>query len=313
MASASPAALAGLCDWSKPAETEQTLAEYTTSHDLKASPPLEHAEFLTQIAHAQCLQHKFADALESLSKAKEIVDDCEKQTEDSLTDSEIDADHPVLASARRVRIRILLEKGRVMHAKGDVDASIAPFRTVLQLSRIGSDPETLSCYFVDALHMLALVETDPDDKFGLLERSIAEAKKSKSRETRMLLASLYTSQAWFLHDEAQNYGDALECFEKALFYSHEYFGGDSHKDKAVIQRAEWGVARCKRSLRLNEGALVILEKLGDDTDYVCEEKAMLYQALGQSAKAKEFAAKAIALLAAGKDADENRLAVLKAI
>ncbi|KAJ3264713.1 hypothetical protein HDU77_007729 [Chytriomyces hyalinus] len=313
MASASPAALAGLCDWSKPVETEQALTEYTASHDLKAASPLEHAEFLTQIAHAQCLQHKFADALETLSKAKEIVDDCEKQTEDSLTDSELDADHPVLAGARRVRIRILLEKGRIMHGKGDVDASIAPLRTVLQLSRIGSDPETFSCYFVDALHMLALVETDPDDKFGLLERSIAEAKKSKSRETRLLLASLYTSQAWFLHDKAQNYEGALECFETALVHSKEFFGGPSNKDRAIVQKAQWSIARCKRSLGLNEDALVILEKLGDDTDDVCEEKAMLYQALGQSDKAKDFAAKAIALLAAGKDAEESRLAVLKAI
>ncbi|KAJ3237567.1 hypothetical protein HDU81_009263 [Chytriomyces hyalinus] len=313
MASASPPALAGLCDWSKPVETEQVLSEYTGSHDLKASSPLEHAEFLTQIAHAQCLQRKFAEALETLSKAKEIVDDTENQIEDGLADSELDADHPVLANARRVRIRILLEKGRVMHTKGDLDASIAPFRTVLQLSRIGSDPETLSCYFVDALHMLALVETDPDDKFGLLERSIAEAKKSKSRETRVLLASLYSSQAWFLHDEAQNYEGALECFEIALGHSKEFFGGASGMDRAFVQRAEWSVARCKRSLGLNEDALVMLEKLDDDTDYVCEEKAILYQTLGQSDKAREYAAKAIALLAAGKDVDESRLAVLKAI
>ncbi|KAJ3071287.1 hypothetical protein HDU98_005564, partial [Podochytrium sp. JEL0797] len=84
-------------------------------------------------------------------------------------------------------------------------------------------------------------------------------------------------------------------------------------DKKGIQIAEWAIARCKRALGENEGALEIQLRLSEADVYVCEERAILY-ALKEDTKelAVEFAKKALGKFAVG-EVEEERMAVLRGI
>ncbi|KAI8621555.1 hypothetical protein BC830DRAFT_1093883 [Chytriomyces sp. MP71] len=308
---ASVDALDRLCVWSSPTGTETAIQEaIATSGIATASDHQElllHAEYLTQLARAQGLQRRFDDAKATLEAAKSVTERVESaaEAEAEAAGDGIDPDAPVLAAARRVRVRILLESGRVLNSANAPEQAVTPFRTALQLAKIGKEPDVLADLSVDALHMLAIVETEPDAKFAIGERAIEMATKSKNAKARKWIASLQNNQGWNLHD-AGEFEAALERFNKAL----EARKKDNPAGHQSIRVAQWCVARCKRSLGETDEALAMQEQLNEGDVYVCEERAILYDLKGIQEKSKEYAAKALALFKEGEVA-EVRLEVLR--
>ncbi|KAI9348717.1 hypothetical protein BDR26DRAFT_931087 [Obelidium mucronatum] len=283
--------------WSNPSETEQSIAEYIQSNNIEDGSLLE-AEFLTQLARSQGLQKKFDLANANLAKAKATVD----RIESSLNDEEEETQE--LLDARRVRVRYLLEHGRVLNTSGNSERSIIPFHTAMQISRLGANKDLLSVYTVDAIHMLGIV--DKDQKHIWTAKAINIAEKSKDPATKKWLASLLNNQGWNAH-EVGEFGEAMDFFERALVERKK------NGDAETVKIAEWSVARCKRSIEDYDGALEIQERLSEDDVYVCEERAILYSLKDdKDSLAREFAEKALAKFKPGEVPDE-RLQVLRDI
>ncbi|KAJ3002979.1 UNVERIFIED_CONTAM: hypothetical protein HDU68_005924 [Siphonaria sp. JEL0065] len=286
-----------LLQWFKPAETEQAIAEYIKTNNIEEGSIVE-AEFLTQLARAQGLQKKFDEARENLSQVKTTVDRIESSLDDQEGESDLQLD------CRRVRVRYLLEYGRVINTSGNPEASIGAFRTASQISKLGANPDLLSAYTVDAIHMLGIV--DKENKAIWTNKAIAIAEKSKDPATKKWLASLLNNQGWNAH-EVGAYQEALEFFERGLVERKK------NGDQQTIKIAEWCVARCKRSLEDFDGALEIQERLSEEDVYVCEERAILYALKeDKQALAREFAGKALAKFKEG-DVSEERLQALRDI
>ena len=68
----------------------------------------------------------------------------------------VDSEHP---ADDRVRVRSLLERGRLLRSSGDPPASIEPFEHAWNLARTLSEDGLA----VDAAHMLAIVNAPPGE------------------------------------------------------------------------------------------------------------------------------------------------------
>jgi tetratricopeptide (TPR) repeat protein len=258
---------------------------------------------LTQIARAQGLQRKF-------DEAKATLDEVSKEL--STLESEIDSSNSTTVEelakeirVRQVRVRYLIENGRVLNSSGDSEASIKPFRMAVQISRIEPKDDDMEYLEVDALHMLAIAEKDESEKIRRSEMAIKVAEKSDAApKTKKWLGSLLNNLAW-IHMDAQRYDVALAVFEKAVKAREEQWrlalaeGGDKNEAAiAALRISRWSVARAMRSLGKVEEAIEIQEDLMEqykspmDKGYGYEELALLYDAKGDKEKAKENAVKA---------------------
>ncbi|KAJ3112725.1 hypothetical protein HK100_002231 [Physocladia obscura] len=312
-----------------PKKTEERLREYLKDNDEEfAEAPLARAEFLTQIARAQGLQGNFADAHLTIKAVKEAVEKAETEHSDDYD--------VILGDARRVRVRYLLEYGRLINSAGNpkgeysyenlknelycfATESISSFRTASQLCRLGlMDHDILSPYLVDALHMLAIVDKeDAVSSANWTAKAIQICEKSQNPKTKNWLGSLLNNHGWDLFSMG-DYDAALEAFKKAV---------DERKkakpfNKVTLNIAHWAVARCLRAMGDIDAALEIQLSLPEaNAVYVCEERAILYSLLSSKAKdqvevdeklglAKEFALKALSMFKEN-EVSEERLQVLR--
>ncbi|MBZ0292720.1 MAG: hypothetical protein K8L99_09190, partial [Anaerolineae bacterium] len=124
-----------LWDYDDPAATEARFQELLVGTDV---PPTSAywLELLTQIARAQGLQREF-------DKAHRTLDEIEVQ----LTAAE---------ELTQVRVRYLLERGRVFNSAGQPDVALPLFKQAWEIARAAD----VDFYTVDAAHMLAIVEPD---------------------------------------------------------------------------------------------------------------------------------------------------------
>ncbi|KAJ3060806.1 hypothetical protein HDU98_003232, partial [Podochytrium sp. JEL0797] len=131
------------------------------------------------------LQGKFDAAKEVLAGVKTTVDEYESK---AATDDEVFA-------SRRVRVRYLLEMGRVINSGGNAEGSISPFRTAMQISRLGAldnPASNLSAYTADAIHMLGIVDTEHKVTWNV--KGISMCEKSKDPATKKWLAVFLNNQ-----------------------------------------------------------------------------------------------------------------------
>lgn len=167
----------------------------------------------------------------------------------------LDAIEPQLAGAgAEPRVRWLLERGRTYRSAKQPDHARPLFVEAAERAQAAK----LEALEVDALHMVALVETAPEAQLQWNRKALAVAAASANPVARNWDASLANNIGMTLHG-AGRYEEALASFRTALA-ARERIG-----DAARIRVAHWMIAWTLRSLGRHEEALAILRRL--ETEY----------------------------------------------
>jgi tetratricopeptide (TPR) repeat protein len=257
-----------LWDFNKPAETEAKFRLLLPEAEANGNEAYR-LEVLTQIARAQGLQDRFADAHKTL-------DEVEKELAPHID---------------RVRVRYLLERGRTFNSSDHPKEAKPPFLEAWDLARKAHE-EYLA---VDAAHMVAIVESPKEaEKWNL--KALAYAETCKDPKARNWRASLYNNLGWTYHDSGR-FDEALAIFQEAV-KAREEMG-----DPETLRIARWAVGRCLRSLGRIDEALAIqqdqmkeLERSGRTGPYVYEEMGECLYALGRKPGSRPWFARAYAAL-----------------
>lgn len=230
------------------------------------------AQLLTQIARAQGLQQRFDAASKTLDEAEALIAD----------------------DMKVARVRLLLERGRVLNSSKQREKAGPLFERAWDLARAaGADG-----YAVDAAHMLGIVSPG-DSSIAWNRKAIAHAEQSSDPKARRWLGSLYNNMGWTCHEQKE-YAVALDLFEKALA------ARKAEGKPPEIRIARWCVARTLRSLGRTEEALSVQRALleehraaGTQDGFVEEEIAECLLSLNRGDEAKPHFAAAFERL--GKD------------
>jgi tetratricopeptide (TPR) repeat protein len=263
-----PDELAGLWDFDDPAGSEQrSRSLLPRARDERDDAFL--VDVLTQIARAEGLQRRFAEADRTLDEAEAAL----RPGDD------------------RRGIRVLLERGRVANTAGREGRGAEQFREAWACAGAAGE----DALAVDAAHMLGIVEP-PSEAWAWNERAMELARSSPDPQARRWVASLANNMGWAKHD-AGAYEEALELFRLAL---------DERRRPGrprELRIARWSVARCLRSLGRVEEALAEqrslateLDEAGETDGYVDEEIAECLLDLGRGDEARPFFARAYAAL-----------------
>ena len=90
-----------------------------------------------------------------------------------------------------LRVRILLERGRVMNSAGDPDRALPEF----QMASEAAQKEGFEHLAVDAMHMLAIVAA-PSEQDGLNSRALELAESATDPRARQWRGSLLNNMGW---------------------------------------------------------------------------------------------------------------------
>jgi tetratricopeptide (TPR) repeat protein len=263
--STAPADFDKLWDHSNPAATEQKFRELLSETERSADRTYRLC-LLTQIARTQGLQSKFDDAHATLDRVEKDL----KERNDPL-----------------VHVRYLLERGRVLNSSGRPAEALPRFAEAVQVGREAKQPRLE----VDAIHMVAIAESEPQKRIEAGLRGVARAKELNEIGW---LHALYNN----LGEEyraLKQYDRALECFsgiieaEKQLgrpVESYKYARVDEAKMLRLLGRPQESLDRMRQ-----------LETGPRSTDaFVLEEIGEALLALGRTDEATPCFRTAYALL-----------------
>ena len=277
------ATIDGLWDYDDPAASESRFRA-AASAAADAAGATDRAVLLTQVARALGLQRRFDEATEVL---------------DSIPD----------AGDPEVRVRVLLERGRVLNTSGSPEAARPLFEQAFELASAAGF-EHLA---VDSLHMVAIV-APADEQTSLNEQALALASAATDSRAREWRASLLNNLGWTRFDGG-DYGAALALFEDAVT-ERERLG-----KARELQIARWCVGRTLRALGRTEEALALQVSLADKNSrtwvsdsFVEEEIGECLVELGRAEEARNHFTEAANLLeaaGAGEQPDPERLARLR--
>jgi tetratricopeptide (TPR) repeat protein len=278
-ARAHQAVIDDLWDYSDPALSE---GRFRAAADA-ATDSIDRDILQTQVARALGLQDKFDDA-------KAVLDAI------SADDSE-------------VRVRLLLEKGRVINSSGDSEGALPVFAEAFGAAT-EAEFEFLT---IDAAHMLAIV-APADQHVALNEQALALATSSSDPRARDWRASLLNNLGWARFDGG-DYAAALSLFEEAVVER------DRMGKARELQIARWCVGRTLRALGRAQEALDLQLSLADKSSrtwvsdsFVEEEIGECLVELGQRDEARSHFVEAANLLeaaGAGEQPNPERLARLR--
>ena len=226
----------------------------------------------TQIARTYGLRNDFP-------KAREILHGIEPQ---------------LAFAGAEARARHALELGRTYASAAHPAASIddeaktrarAAFLAAHDLAKTGQ----LDGLAIDALHMMAFVDTRPDQQLRWGERALEIAIESTQPAAKRWEPSLRNNIGYALH-ELGRYDEALAEFRRAVVLR------EKSGDAAALRDARWMEAWTLRALKRVDDAIAIQTKL--ETEYassgttnrgVFEELELLYRAKGDAAMAGRYA------------------------
>lgn len=259
-----------LWDFSDPASSEARLREALAAGEA-AGDAAYVAIVTTQLARARGLQREFAEA-------HALLDGLEP----GLTEAPLE-----------LRMRYLLERGRVHNSAGEGPEACACFEEAWKLGQ-GAGLDALTA---DAGHMLAIA-APPDEALRWAERTMSFCEASTDERCQGWLGPLYNNTGWTYHDLGR-FEEALDLWRKGLAYR------ESRGAPEPIFIARWTVARGLRSLGRVEEALAAQESLHADraaanargAGYVEEEIGECLLALGRADEARPWFAEAHARLA----------------
>lgn len=247
-----PIALRPLWDFSDPAASEQRFQELRPTAEESWSLSAQ-AELLSQVARAQGLATRYADAHGTLDRAL------------------------ALAESRRAEAWVEIERGRVLRSNGAPGAAEPHFERALDLAREASEDALTA----DALHMLAIV-----DPTAWRERAIAFSVASDDPDVRRWLGPLYHN-TWLEHVQSGRLDEALVWARRAHEFRLE------RADAEGERIARWCICHTLRKRGDFEDALSGLRELlsgyGDDGDpsgYTQEELGECLLALGRATEAR---------------------------
>jgi tetratricopeptide (TPR) repeat protein len=256
-------------DYAKPEVSEARFREALRQYTANSREALEIA---TQIARAQGLQRKFDAAHATLDK--------------------IEGELPRVDV--RVRIRGLLERGRVFNSAGSPAKAVPLFHKAAEAARRAGRPGD-AFYEIDALHMLGIA-APPPERLDWNVRALEVAERAQDARARGWRASLYHNIGWTYFERGEH-ATALGYWEKSL--AAREAAGDPQRTRI----ARWTVARGYRALGRLDDAERMQRALadenraaGEEDGYVYEELAEIRLARGDAAGAAPMAAKAYALL-----------------
>ncbi len=262
-----------LWDFSSPAKTEQRLR--TALADARGDDRLI---VQTQIARTFGLRQDFDAAKRLLAEIAE----------------------PVRTAGPEARVRYQLELGR-----SDASATHPPptqtpesrarARAAFEAARAIARDNGLDALAIDAIHMLAFVDTAPADQVRWAREALAVVQTSTQPAAKRWEASVRHNLGYALHQSGR-YTEALAEFERALAIRE-------HGTNAAARReARWMVAWTLRALGRADEALAMqlaladeCERAGQPDPYVFEELEILYRDRGDAARADEYAQRRRAL------------------
>ena len=209
--------------------------------------------------------------------------------------AELDAIAPALASAGpEVRVRHALELGRTYAsathpAKSRTPQSRETARGHFERARRLAGEAKLDALAIDAIHMLAFVDTAPADQLEWGRQALAVCVASTQPDARRWEASIRNNIGYALH-QLGRYDEALVEFTKALEIRRQ------GTNAAATRAAQWMVAWTLRAQGRTDEAIAMQLELERECDaagapdpYVFEELEILYRAQGDEARAAHYA------------------------
>lgn len=265
--------LATLWDFSNPQLSEQRFRA-----ELAKSSGDDALVLTTQIARTYGLRKDF-------SRAQSVLAEIE----------------PKVASAgAEARARFALEYGRTLSSAAhppetQTDAAKAQARARYEAAHAIAREARLDALAIDAIHMLAFVDTAPADQLKWAQAALAVVDGSDQPAAKKWEASIRNNLGYALH-QLGRYDEALAQFKLALAIR------ERGTDAEATRTAHWMIAWTLRALKKTDEALAIqlrLEREGDlakqPDPYVFEELETLYREKGDAARASHYASRRQAL------------------
>jgi tetratricopeptide (TPR) repeat protein len=200
------------------------------------------------------------------------------------------------AAAPPVRVRYLLELGRTYASATHAQAAITPaerelarasFLEAFEVARTAR----LDALAIDALHMMAFVDTEPGAQLAWDTKALAHMEGSDQPDAKKWEASLRNNVGYARHLLGE-YDEALRQFRLSLA-AHERAGR-----ARAVRIAHWMIAWTLRAQRKFDEAIAIQLRLerewqeaNEPDPYVFEELEHLYRATGDTAQAEAYAQK----------------------
>ena len=257
--------LAPLWDFNRPDVSEQRLREAL------ATATEDDALILnTQIARTYGLRKDFA-------RAQELLKSIEKR---------------VLYAGPEARARYALELGRTYVSATHVPTPTSSQRSLARASyeqalEIAKDAR-LDDLAIDAIHMMAFVDTTPVDQLKWAQEALQIVEASSQPKAKTWEASIQNNIGYALH-QLGRFEEALDHFNKAVAVRQRGANAEA------LRVAHWMVAWTLRSLGRLDEALEIQLRLERECEaarapdrYVYEELENLYRALGNEGEATRY-------------------------
>jgi hypothetical protein len=205
---------------------------------------------------------------------------------------ELDAIEPALAAAGvEPRVRAWIERGRTLRSSGKP----ADGKPLFVRAFATADAARLERLAADALHMIALVEPQLDERIAWNRRTVEYARRASDPRAQGWQAAALNNIGSDLRD-AKRLDESLAAFRDAQA-AHERDGR-----AANIRVARWQVANVLRLQGQREEALaqqLALERdaaaANEPDPYVYDELALLHAAVGAASRATAARDKAEAL------------------
>jgi hypothetical protein len=268
-----PIDLAPLWDFSHPEISEQRFRAALTGASRDDALIL-----LTQIARTYGLRRDFA-------RGRQLLESIAPQVRDAGPEA---------------RARFALELGRTYASAAHppesqtaeaVARARAEYQSALEIAR-GAQLDGLA---IDAIHMMAFVDTAPADQLRWAEAALVVVTASSQPAAKAWEASIRNNLGYAQH-QLGRYDDALAEFQTALALRQRQ--GDGGR----IRTAEWMIAWTLRALHCDAEALELQLRLERESDaagapdpYVFEELETLYRAAGNESLARHYAGRKQAL------------------
>lgn len=208
---------------------------------------------------------------------------------------------PRLATASaEAKVRYALEFGRTLVSATHPPASQTPqAREQARAIYLGAfevaKAQKLDALAIDALHMLAFVDTAPAEQLKWAREALTVTDTSTQPDAKRWEASLRNNAGYALH-QLGRFEEALAEFKTALLLRQR------GTDEEAIREARWMIAWTLRPLKRSDEALAIQLRLERECDaagapdrYVFEELEALYRDKGDTERAERYAARKNAL------------------